>query len=148
MRAYVGGGALLFLSGFMLLGFLNADAMPAVPAAIAFVVAVLLPAAGGITLIARERGKLGSRSARRDQLRRQTVEAELLRLAAAHGGRLTVVEVVSELALSSDDAKAALDSLTMQEIADMAVTDSGTIVYTFRDIERALEKGSARPVLE
>lgn len=148
MRAYIGGGALLFLSGFMLLGFLNANAMPAVPAAIAFVVAVLLPAAGGVTLIARKRGKLGSRAARRDQLRRQTVEAELLRLAAAHGGRLTVVEVVSELALSSDDAKAALDSLTMQEIADMAVTDSGTIVYTFRDIERALEKGSARHVLE
>ena len=132
----------------MLLGFLSADALPAVPAAIAFIVAVLLPAAAGLTLIARERGKLGSRSARRDQLRRQTVESELLRLAASRGGRLTVVEVVTELALSADDAKAALDSLTMQEIADMAVTDSGTIVYTFRDIERALEKGSARPVLE
>lgn len=148
MRAYIGGGALLLLSGFMLLGFLSANALPAVPAAIAFVVAVLLPAAGGLTLIVRERGKLGSRVARRDQLRRQTVESELLRLAASRGGRLTIVEVVSELALSADDAKAALDSLTMQEIADMAVTDSGTIVYTFRDIERALEKGSARPVLE
>lgn len=148
MRAYIGGGALLLLSGFMLMGFLNANALPAVPAAIAFVIAVLLPAAGGLTLIVRERGKLGARTARRDQLRRQTVESELLRLAAARGGRLTIVEVVSELALSADDAKAALDSLTMQEIADMAVTDSGTIVYTFRDIERALEKGSARHVLE
>ena len=148
MRAYIGGGALLLLSGFMLMGFLNANALPAVPAAIAFVVAVLLPAAGGLTLIVRERGKLGDRTARRDQLRRQTVESELLRLAAARGGRLTIVEVVGELALSADDAKAALDSLTMQEIADMAVTDSGTIVYTFRDIERALEKGSARHVLE
>lgn len=132
----------------MLLGFLNAGSMAAVPAAIAFVIAVVLPAAGGVALIARERGKTGSLATRRDQLRRQTVESELLRLAAAHGGRLTVVDVVTELALSADDAQAALDSLTMQEIADLAVTDSGTIVYTFRDIERALEKGSARPVLE
>ena len=148
MRRYIGGGALLLLSAFMLLGFLNAGSMAALPAAIAFVVAVVLPAVGGVTLIARERGRGGSLATRRDQLRRQTVEAELLRLAGEHGGRLTVVEVVTALALSQDDAKAALDSLTMQEIADMAVTDSGTIVYTFRDIERALEKGSARPVLE
>ena len=132
----------------MLLGFLNAGPMAALPAAIAFVVAVILPAVGGVTLIARERGKTGSLSARRDQLRRQTVESELLRLAGEHGGRLTVVEVVTALALSPEDAKAALDSLTMQEIADLAVTDSGTIVYTFRDIERALEKRSARNVLE
>lgn len=136
------------LSAFMLLGFLNAGSMAAVPAAIAFVIAVVLPAAGGVALIARERGKTGKLATRRDQLRRQTVESELLRLAGERGGRLTVVEVVSALALSADDAKAALDSLTMQEIADLAVSESGTIVYTFRDIERALEKGSARPVLE
>jgi hypothetical protein len=148
VRGYIGGGALLFLSAFMLLGFLNAGSMAAVPAAIAFVVVVVLPAVGGVTLIARERGKTGSLATRRDQLRRQTIESELLRLAGAHGGRLTVVEVVSALALSPDDAKAALDSLTMQEIADLAVTDSGTIVYTFRDIERAIEKRSARNVLE
>jgi hypothetical protein len=147
--SYVGGGFLLLVSAFMLLGFVRANTLPLVPGLIAFVVAVVLPAVGGVALIARARSGGGSRlSARRDQLRRQTIESELLRLAGARGGRLTVVEVVSEMAVTADDAKAALDSLVTQEIADLAVTDSGTIVYTFHDIERALEKGSARHVLE
>ncbi len=148
MGSYVGGGFLLFLSAFMLWGFARAATLPLIPGIIAFVVAVVLPAAGGVALIARERSGGHRLSSRRDALRRQTVESELLRLAGTRGGRLTVVEVVAEMAVTADDAKAALDSLVMQEIADLAITDSGTIVYTFHDIERAREKGSARHVLE
>lgn len=148
MGSYVGGGFLLVLSAFMLWGFARSASLPFIPGLIAFFVAVVLPAAGGVALIARER-RGGSRlSSRRDALRRQTIESELLRLAGSRGGRLTVVEVVAEMAVTADAAKAALDSLVTQEIADLAITDSGTIVYTFHDIERALEKGTARHVLE
>jgi hypothetical protein len=144
----LGGAGLLLVSLFMLFGFMRAGPFPLIPGLIAFVVAVVLPAVGGVALIARERRGVGRLSSRRDALRRQTIESELLRLAGARGGRLTVVEVVAEMAVTADDAKAALDSLVMQEIADLAVTDSGTIVYTFHDIERALEKSTARHVLE
>jgi hypothetical protein len=146
--SYIGGAFLLFLSAFMLLGFSRTSSLPPVSAAIAFIVTVVVPGVSGALLIARARRGGNLLSSRRDKLRQQTVESELLRLAGERGGRLTVVEVIAEMAITADDAKGALDSLVTQEIADLAVTDSGTIVYTFRDIERKLEKSSARHVLE
>ncbi len=128
----IGAAALLFLAGFMLLGFLRSSAGLGSPTAIfALLVAVGLPAAGGIALL---RGALGGSSrGRMDQLRRQTIEAEILRLAMQHQGRLTVVEVTSALALTGDEAKRALDELERKEVADLDFTDDGVLFYTFHD---------------
>lgn len=149
MRSLVGGIALLLFAAFMLLGFFRSSAtLASVATVIALLAVVGLPGGIGVWLLTRHFGAGARAIERRDQLRRQTLEAEVLRLAAAHSGRLTIVDVVGEMAVTTDDAKAALDALVQSEIADLAVTDSGTIVYTFRDVERAGEKLRARNILE
>src|SRR5947209_9116571 len=105
----------------MFLGFVRSDASLAAPATI---VAVLLttvaPAVGGIALL---RGRGTARTRRLDQLRQQTIDAEILRLAMAEKGSLTAIEVASALAVSPEAAKEALDALVARDVADIAVTE-------------------------
>jgi predicted ArsR family transcriptional regulator len=85
---------------------------------------------------------------RKEELRRQTIESEILRLAARHSGRLTSVEVASDLAISPEAAKDALDSLSERDLADIQITESGVIVYSFRDVRHLGEKAEAKGVLD
>lgn len=148
MGRVVGGSALLLLALFMLLGFFRSGASAGAPAALgALVVAVLLPAVGGVLLLRGGAGG-GRRSARVAQLRQQTLDAEILRLAMRRGGRLTAVEVASELGLTPEGAKEALDGLMTRDVADLALTDGGLIVYTFRDAGQVAQKDGARGLLD
>ena len=149
MRGTLGGTLLLALAAFMLLGFLRSDLTLASPSAVAaLLITVLLPGLAGAALLAK-RLRAGSRlSEGRDALRRQTLDSEILRLASRHDGRLTLIDVVEAMAVPADEAQGALDGLVHREMADLAVTDSGTLVYTFRDIERRGEKAGARNILE
>jgi hypothetical protein len=147
-RTFAGAG-LLLLALFMLLGFVRADvAVGAAETLAALFVAVVLPAAGGAYLLAaplRERGRLGKRRA---ALREQAIESELLRLAKQLGGRVTVVEAVSELGLTPEEATRGLDWLATRGTAEVEIADSGLLVYSFYDILHLGEKSSARGVLE
>ncbi len=146
MGRVVGGGALLLLSLFMLWGFVRSDASLGAPASIvALLLVVALPAVAGVLLL---RGGGRKRADRVERLRQQTLEAEILRLAMQHDGRLTVVEVASALALPAEAAKETLDGLVTRELADIALTDGGLIVYTFDDARRVGEKHGARGLLE
>jgi hypothetical protein len=141
-----GGAALLALSVFMLYGFMRSSATLASPTAIvALLITVVLPAAGGIALI---RGIGIGREKRIARLRDQTIEAEVLRLAIQHGGKLTAMEVATALALSPEAAKVSLDSLVTREVADLEITDAGVIVYTFYDAKNIGGKESARGILD
>ena len=145
MGRVAGGGALLLLSLFMLVGFLRSSASLAAPATLAaLVITVGLPAIGGVALLRGGR----RRSARVDRLRQQTLEAEILRLAMRHAGRLTAVEVASEFALTPEAAKETLDGMVTRELADLALTDGGLIVYTFEEARRVGEKHGARGLLD
>jgi hypothetical protein len=149
MPRLVGSVLLLLLSLFMLVGFLRSDAGLAAPATIAaLLITVVLPAGVGLALVAgsvRGRGRLARR---REELKRQTIESEILRLAEQRGGRLTAVEVASEMAITPETAKDALDSLALREIAEIEITDSGLIVYALRDVRHLPEKAHARGVLD
>ena len=116
----------------MLLGFLRSGAGLGSPTALlALLITVALPAAGGIALL---RGALGGNSkGRMEQLRRQTIESEILRLAMQHQGRLTVVEVTSALALQGEEVKSALDELVRREVADLDFNEEGVLFYTFHE---------------
>ena len=116
----------------MLLGFARSSAGLASPTAIlALLLTVVLPAVSGIALL---RGSLGGNStARMAQLRRQTIDAEVLRLAMQHRGRLTAVEVASALALDGVEAKTALDDLVNRQVADLEVSDEGVLIYCFHE---------------
>ena len=149
MKSLLGAGLLLLLSLFMLLGFMRSSAeLSSFGSVMALLITVVVPAAAGIAIGARHlrRGRLVE--SRRDQLRQQTIESEVLRLAGQHAGRLTLVEIVTEMAVSTEAAQQALDALVQREIADIAVTDSGVLVYTFHDVERLAEKSRARGILE
>ena len=140
---------LMLLSLFMVVGFVRSDATLTAPATIvALLITVVLPAAGSIALAAgqvRNRGRLGRR---KEDLRRQTIESEILRLAERHSGRLTAVEVASDMAISPEAAKGALDSLAERDLADIQITESGLIVYAFRDVRHLGEKAHAKGVLD
>lgn len=146
MSRTTGGIALLVLAALMFLGFIRSGASLAAPATI---VAVLLtavaPAVGGIALL---RGGGTARTRRLDQLRQQTIDAEILRLAVSERGKLTAVEVATALALTPETAKEALDALVARDVADIAVTERGVIVYTFHDAKHIGGKGEAKGVLD
>lgn len=143
------GFALLALAGFMLLGFLRSNAEPGAPATItALLITVALPALGGIALLTK-RFRRGARLAeRREVLRQQTYESEILRLAAQRQGRLTAVELVTEFAITPEKANELLESLMVRQLADVEVTDSGVVVYVFHDVKHLADKPRARGILD
>lgn len=132
MGRKIGAGLLLFVAAFMLLGFLRSGATLLSPTALfALLLTVGLPAVAGISLL---RGVLrGGSGSRLQALRQQTIDAEILKLAMARGGRLTEVEVVSALALPAAEAKASLEALVAREVADLDVSDEGVLLYTFHE---------------
>lgn len=149
MGRLVGGVALLTLALFMVAGFLRSGADPfALRTLFALFVAAGLPAAGGGLLLARHFGVGRRIEHRREALRRDTLEAEILRMAGRHGGRLTAVEVAGELAVPTTTAEELLNELMAREMAEIEVTDSGLLVYTFHDIRHLSEKEAARGLLE
>ena len=141
---------MLLIAAIMLWGFFRSGLNPWAPATlIAVLIAVVLPAAGGSYLLAVVLGA-GERIARRqEELRLQTLEAEILRLATRRGGKLTVVEVTAELAVDKATADKALDALAVRELAEMELTEAGNIVYSFRRLEELPEqKERARRILD
>lgn len=148
MSRTLAGTGLLVLALFMTWGFLRADVDAAAPATLAaLLITVVLPTGAGLWLIAG-RGHARRREERTALLRRQTMESEVLRLAGRRGGRLTVVEVIGELALPAPEAKDVLDSLARRELAELEVTDSGVVVYAFHDVQKLHEKSRARGILD
>jgi hypothetical protein len=149
MMRLIAGSALAFLSLVMLAGFFGSSTAASIGARIAaFVIAVILPGATGAgLLISHFRGK-GQFKDRREMLRQQTIESEVMRLAGAHGGKLTIAETVTALAITADTAKTALDALALNGLAEYEVTESGIIVYAFPDVQNLAEKSKSKGILE
>jgi hypothetical protein len=145
----VAGFGLVGLSLFMLVGFLNAELTgSALNTLLTLLVAVGIPAAAGGTLLHQHFGQRKLLAGSRDQLKRQTQEAELLRLAGEQGGRLTVVEVVRELAVSHSEAEELLRSLQVRGHTEIEITESGMLVYRFPDVQLLSEKATGKGVLD
>lgn len=149
MKKLVAAAGLAGISLFMLLGFLSADPVGGGAATVvALLLVVGLPAAGAGLLVRSHLGEGARRSGRKELLRQQTLDAEILRLAGERGGKLTVVEVATELAVPMESAKAALDGLLLREHADLEMTDEGVTVYTFYDIRHLGGKHTSRNILD
>jgi hypothetical protein len=143
------GFALVGISLFMLLGFLNAELTgSAFNTLLTLLVAVGIPGAAGGTLLCQHFGHGKKLAGSRDQLKRQTQEAELLRLAGEHDGRLTVVEVVRELAVTHLEAEELLRSLQVRGFTEIEITESGMLVYKFPDVQLLSEKATGKGVLD
>ncbi len=149
MGRLLGGVGLLAVALFMVVGFLRADANPAaLSTMVALLIGAGLPAAGGGWLLARHFGVGRGIDRRREELRRDTLEAEILRMAARRGGRLTALEAAAELAVPATTAEELLNGLMSREVAEIEITDSGLLVYAFHDLRRLSEKETARGLLE
>jgi hypothetical protein len=142
-----GGIGLLAVAGFMVIGFLNSKTSHSVSATIvALLITVGIPGVTGIALLGGFGGP--ARARRLEDLRQRTIEAEILRMAMKENGRLTAVEVATALALSPETAKATLDTMVERDVADIAVSDDGVIVYTFHDAAHLGGKREARGLLD
>jgi hypothetical protein len=139
--------ALFALAAFLLLGFLTSDL--GINATTLFVlgIGVVLPA-GVATRMLMRGGGVEQRRLHQTELRQRTIEAEILRIAQQHGGKLTIVEIVTALAITPGEAQAAIDSLVRQQVGDIEITESGVLVYAFHDIRHLNEKSSSRNILE
>lgn len=145
----IGGLGLIGLALFMLLGFINADLeMGFFVTLLTLLIAVGIPLAGGVYLIATKRWEAGRLAARKISLADKTMRSEVLRLAQAKGGKLTVVELVGEFSLDQEEAKALLSSLAGQGLAELEITESGLIVYSFPDLLNLPDKPKAKGVLD
>ncbi len=146
----LGGGALVLLALFMVAGFLRSAVNPWAPATLlALLVAVVLPAAGGVWLLVSAFGGGGRIARRQEELRLRTLQAEILRIAPRLGGKLTVVEVTAELAVDPKLAEAALHDMAVRELADVELAESGHLVYSFKRIQNLPdEKDRAKRVLD
>jgi predicted DNA-binding transcriptional regulator len=140
--------ALLLLALVMLWGFLGSDLAVSATSIIALLITVVLPGSAGVVLLRRHIRNKGAIGDRKELLRKQTLEAEVLRLAAQHGGKLTIVETVTDLAITPEAAKEALDELARRGLADFEVTESGVVVYAFHDVQRLSEKPHSKGILE
>ena len=149
MMKLSGAAGLMMVALFMLLGFLTTDGAFSGPATVvALALTVGLPAAGAALLVRSHLNERNRLTGRKAELRQQTLEAEVLRLAKEHGGRLTAVEVATELALTPEAAKEALDALAVRSQADIAVTEEGVLVYDFYDVRHLGGKSSAKGILD
>ncbi|HYH78895.1 MAG TPA: hypothetical protein VEX86_03840 [Longimicrobium sp.] len=149
MNKLIGAAGLILLALFMLAGFFNSSlalTAPATLAALAFTVG--LPAVGAALLVRGHFGEQARLTGRKAELRRNTIDAEILRLAARRQGQLTAVEVASELALTPDAAAEALKELGIRGQADVQVTDDGVLVYSFYDLRHLSGKSTAKGVLD
>jgi hypothetical protein len=147
MGKVLGGAALLLVAVLMFAGFLRSGASVAPATIFALLITVGVPAAAGVWLITSHFRRDRKLAGRRDELRQRTLEAEVLRLAGARGGKLTVVEMVSELAVSPEEAKTTLEALAIRGLAEVEVTESGVLVFAFHDIQHLGEKPQSKGVL-
>lgn len=148
VKKLLGAAVLAAIALFMLLGSLTADVGGGAAAVVALLLVVGLPAAGAALLVRSHFAERSRRTGRKAQLRQHTLDAEILRLAGERGGRLTVVEVATELGVPLEGAKQALDGLLLREHADLELTDAGVTVYHFYDVRHLGDKHTARGILD
>jgi hypothetical protein len=138
-----GGVLLLLLSLFMLVGYLRADyPADAVVRLLFLLVFVSAPALGGAVLVRSWFTRRNQLKKRKDRLRRQTLESEVLKLARERAGSLTVFDLVTELAISREEAGSVLDHFAVHGVAETEIFDSGEINYTFTEVRNLAERQS------
>ncbi len=137
---------------FMLLGFASSNQSHGFVAnAVAFLLFVVAPIAGGITLL-RGKQKEQLRAAQETKkLLESAREKEVLRLAEQKKGLLTVSQIVKESSMNASEAEDVLHELIVKRLVDMRTNSDGLVVYEFieftdaREFEqRKLESGLIR----
>ncbi|MEM9557723.1 MAG: hypothetical protein AAGC60_25920 [Acidobacteriota bacterium] len=149
-------GLLFGLALFLFVGFLVADLSGSGPVVmvLTLLIAVILPAAGGVAVLLGGRRHTRAARAARDVQRRRVLEAELLRLAAAQApaadGRrkLTAADVAGALAVEPELAAELLEDQHQRSLAEIELTEAGVVVYAFPELADQAAKDTARRALD
>jgi hypothetical protein len=149
LNKLIGAVLLALLALLMLAGFMNSTlALSGGTVLAALALTVGLPAAGAVLLARGHYAEKSRLTGRKAELRRNTVDAEILRLAGEHRGQLTAVEVATGLSMTPESAAEALKQLGIRGQADVQVTDDGVLVYSFYDVRHLGGKSTAKGVLD
>ena len=138
-----GGIALLVLAGLMFLGFMRSNASLAAPATI---VALLITAArrrsAASRFCAAAVGPWRRRQLQSDHRGRDFTNGREGRRKTYRGRSRDRFDVNARM------AKETLDAMVARDVADIAVTEGGVIVYTFHDAKHIGGKDAAKGVLD
>jgi hypothetical protein len=148
MKKAVGGGILMFFGLFMLAGFLlSTKSSNLLADCILLLLFAVAPFAGGVLLIRNSyvTKKKIEREARMKVF--SDHEKEILKLAREKDGFLTVAEIVAETTMNADEADELLRELVLKRLADMKITDQGTVIYEFLELTRGYKERSRNDVL-
>lgn len=130
------GGILIAFGAFMLLGVsvnLSKSALDVADIVGALVFGAGPIAGGGLLIRGRVKAKQQALQAQKRDLYARH-EKEIIRLAQAHKGRISIPEIVAETSLSTAEADQVMREMTTKGYVDMQVTDAGVIVYEFYEI--------------
>jgi len=126
-------GLFVFAAFLAIIGLSDGEAVP-------FMMA-LFAASGGAML---QHSARADREARRDAIL-ASLQLPVLKLAARHGGRLTVTRVAAEMGWTMPRAEKVLNAMDDGIRVNSEVTDEGVIVYEFRELLEAPEPPKELP---
>lgn len=152
MKKQYGAWLLIGFGLFMLLGFVSGGGSRGLVANIvAFLLLVMAPIAGGITLIRGQKKEKVHAAQETRKLLQSAREKEILRLAEQKKGLLTVSQIVKESSMNASEAEDALHELIVKRLVDMRTNPDGQVVYEFIEFtdaqefeQRKLESGLIR----
>jgi hypothetical protein len=67
-------------------------------------------------------------------------EKEVLKVAAGHGGNVTVLQIANETSLSIEEARTALDSMVKKGYVQLLVDENGILRYEFPEFSQTMKK--------
>ena len=127
------GWLLIVFSGLLSAAFLKAD----LAAGGALLITALLSAGVGIALVRGVRSRSAS-----------SRQSEILRLAVEQQGRVTLLDAVAAFGIPVEEARRALEALVVSGVADLEITDSGTVIYSFDELKRPEDKYKSKGLLD
>ena len=77
----------------------------------------------------------------------QEKQSLVLKTAKKNNGRLTIAEVAMDTALGLDESKSILENMCSEGVAELQITDGGSLVYVFTGLLTDKEKDTAKEPL-
>lgn len=79
-------------------------------------------------------------------LKERQTEDMILRLAQRFDGELTILRLTSNTRLSAEESKKFLEEMYKKGLAELNITDSGSVVYEFADFLKTQQKRLDNPM--
>ena len=137
MKRMVGGGCLIFFGLFMLMGFFASTSPSSFFTSVMLLLLfVFAPVVAGALVI---RSHYQSKKKAAEESRKNILasrEKEILKLAKAKDGELTIQEIVAETSMNAEEADEIMRELVVKRYVDMNITNQGGVVYEFFDMKR------------